>query len=91
MSTALENVQKYIEDQKASGAIDVSSGSWRTSLPHFPELEYGEGESYTWKLETSEGDIEIEFMPELVGAGPRKHMMCYEPGGIRVEFIWPGD
>ncbi len=34
--------------------------------------------------------VEIEFMPELVGAGPRKHMMCYEPGGIRVEFIWPG-
>ena len=32
----------------------------------------------------------IEFLPELVGAGPRKHMMCYEPGGNRVEFIWSG-
>lgn len=32
----------------------------------------------------------IEFTPELVGAGPRKHMMCCEPGGIRIEFIWPG-
>ena len=32
----------------------------------------------------------IEFPPELVGSGPRKHMMCYEPGGIRIEFIWPG-
>jgi catechol 2,3-dioxygenase-like lactoylglutathione lyase family enzyme len=32
----------------------------------------------------------IEFGPELVGGGPRKHMMCYEPGGLRVEFIWPG-
>ena len=32
----------------------------------------------------------IEFGPELVGSGPRKHMMCYEPGGLRVEFIWPG-
>jgi catechol 2,3-dioxygenase-like lactoylglutathione lyase family enzyme len=32
----------------------------------------------------------IEFPPELVGAGPRKHMMCNEPGGIRVEFIWQG-
>lgn len=36
------------------------------------------------------GTVRIEFMPELVGAGPRRHMMCYEPGGIRVEFIWPG-
>lgn len=34
--------------------------------------------------------VEIEFPPELVGTGPRKHMICYEPGGIRVEFIWHG-
>ena len=32
----------------------------------------------------------VEFAPELLGAGPRKHMMCSEPGGIRIEFIWPG-
>ena len=33
---------------------------------------------------------EIEFSPELLGPGPAKHMMCYDPSGIRVEFIWPG-
>lgn len=32
----------------------------------------------------------IEFMPELMGAGPRKHMMFAEPGGIRMELVWPG-
>ncbi len=32
----------------------------------------------------------IDFSPELVGSGPRKHMMCNEPGGIRIEFIWQG-
>lgn len=37
---------------------------------------------------SSKPDVTIEFMPELVGNGPRKHMMCYEPGGIRIEFIW---
>ncbi len=31
--------------------------------------------------------IEIEFSPELLRDGPAKHMMCYEPSGIRVEFI----
>ena len=41
------------------------------------------------KLETFPGVV-IEFLPEPVGSGPRKHMMCYEPGGNRVEFIWPG-
>jgi catechol 2,3-dioxygenase-like lactoylglutathione lyase family enzyme len=35
-------------------------------------------------------EVTIEFMPELVGKGPRKHMMCLEPGGIRIEFVWPG-
>lgn len=34
--------------------------------------------------------VEIEFMPELLGPGPRKHMMFFEPGGIRLELIWPG-
>lgn len=34
--------------------------------------------------------VKIEFSPELLGKGPAKHMMCYEPSGIRVEFIWPG-
>ena len=37
-----------------------------------------------------ENNVEFEFSPELLGPGPAKHMMCYEPSGIRVEFIWPG-
>lgn len=35
--------------------------------------------------------VEIEFAPEQVGSGPAMHMICREPSGIRVEFIWPGD
>jgi RimJ/RimL family protein N-acetyltransferase/catechol 2,3-dioxygenase-like lactoylglutathione lyase family enzyme len=34
--------------------------------------------------------VKIEFSPEMMGNGPAQHMMCYEPSGIRVEFIWPG-
>lgn len=34
--------------------------------------------------------VTIEFMPEPLGSGPRKHMMFAEPGGIRLELIWPG-
>lgn len=33
--------------------------------------------------------VDIEFEPELLSGGPRMHMMCLEPGGIRVEIIWP--
>lgn len=35
--------------------------------------------------------IDIEFAPEPLGNGPARHMMCYEPSGNRVEFIWPGE
>ena len=35
--------------------------------------------------------IEIKFSPELLKDGPAKHMMCYDPSGIRIEFIWPGN
>ncbi|RVU38344.1 VOC family protein [Hwanghaeella grinnelliae] len=35
--------------------------------------------------------VTVEFMPEPVGGGPRKHMMFAEPGGIRLELIWQGE
>lgn len=34
--------------------------------------------------------VNIEFSPELLGPGPAKHMICYDPSGIRIEFTWPG-
>ncbi|MFN3231989.1 MAG: VOC family protein [Alphaproteobacteria bacterium] len=34
-------------------------------------------------------DVEIEFAPEPLGAGPTHHMMVFVPGGVRVEFIAP--
>lgn len=35
--------------------------------------------------------VKIEFAPEPLGAGPARHMMCYDPSGIRIEFTWPGN
>ena len=32
--------------------------------------------------------VRVEFAPELLRGGPAKHCMLYEPGGIRLEFIW---
>lgn len=36
----------------------------------------------------STADVIIEFSPELLRGGPAKHMICYDPSGIRIEFIW---
>ena len=30
--------------------------------------------------------VVVEFAPENLGAGPKRHTMVYEPGGIRLEF-----
>lgn len=35
--------------------------------------------------------VHIEFPPEQLREGPAQHMMCFEPSGIRLEFIWPGN
>jgi len=32
-------------------------------------------------------DVQIEFAPEPLGAGPARHMMCRIPGNIRLEVI----
>ena len=34
-------------------------------------------------------DVTFEFGPEPVGEGPTRHMICFEPGGVRIEFIAP--
>ena len=39
-------------------------------------------------LQNTDG-VDIEFKPESLGGGPTQHMMCFIPGGIRVEFIAP--
>jgi hypothetical protein len=30
--------------------------------------------------------VRVEFALENLGAGPKRHAMVYEPGGIRLEF-----
>jgi len=40
------------------------------------------------RLATADG-VDVEFAPEALGSGGTRHMMCYVPGGIRVEFIAP--
>jgi catechol 2,3-dioxygenase-like lactoylglutathione lyase family enzyme len=46
------------------------------------------GELYTKIAERP--DCNIEFSPELLSGGPRKHMMFAEPSGLRIELIWNG-
>lgn len=33
-------------------------------------------------------EIKVDFAPETLGPGSAQHFMVFEPGGIRIEFIW---
>lgn len=35
--------------------------------------------------------VELQFPPQTLPSGKGKHLFCFEPSGIRVEFIWPGN
>ena len=34
--------------------------------------------------------VELQFPPQALASGQGMHLFCFEPSGIRVEFIWPG-
>lgn len=38
----------------------------------------------------TEHSVELQFPPQALANGKGMHMFCFEPSGIRVEFIWPG-
>jgi cyclophilin family peptidyl-prolyl cis-trans isomerase len=53
----LEDMTAFIEEAKASGSINASDDSWRTRLPKFPQVTFGEKEQVEWILNTSEGTL----------------------------------
>ena len=75
-------------------ALEVNEFHFRQNvgLHHFALEVASEAEldEISERVSTYPG-VNVEFMPEPVGGGPRKHMIFNEPGGIRIEFIWPGN
>lgn len=47
--------------------------------------------NYLYSIISDRADCHVEFAPELLSGGPRKHMMLSEPSGLRIELIWPGN
>jgi peptidyl-prolyl cis-trans isomerase B (cyclophilin B) len=61
LSEAVAQIEAFIADQK----VDTSASGWKTSLSKPPVATFGDGKTYTWKLETSLGDVSIELMPDI--------------------------
>jgi len=63
---ALKKARRYIAGMEKEGLIDRSAEGWRQQLPVFPEqLTFSAGRTYLWNLETPEGPIRVELMPEV--------------------------
>nr|WP_319554126.1 VOC family protein [uncultured Vibrio sp.] len=59
-------------------------------LHHLALLVDSEKELNKLHSQLIESGVDVEFGPEFVNSGPAKHLMCYEPSGIRIEFFWAG-
>jgi len=62
----IEKVQAYIAEQTSSGALQKgTTGGWKSRLPKFPAVQFPATSTYIWKLKTTMGEIEIEFLPDV--------------------------
>jgi len=54
-----------IDEQIVKAAVDKSKSGWRTGLPKPSAASFPEGKSYTARMTTNKGPIEIRLMPDV--------------------------
>jgi cyclophilin family peptidyl-prolyl cis-trans isomerase len=89
VSVALAAVRAFVAQQK----IDRTADGWRTKLPHFPEIAFGRGEEYLWRLDTSEGVITLRFFADTAPKHVANFLYLTELGffdGLRFHRVIPG-
>lgn len=60
-SIAIQNIDEFITNSK----VDKSSEQWKFKLAKPPIQTFNEEKTYIWKLNTTEGIINIQLMPEV--------------------------
>lgn len=85
------DIRLTLWEVKRSNSVSKFDRKTNVGLHHLAlEMESEEKLDELYNKAIDFSGVNIEFAPELVGSGPRKHMMCSEPSGIRIEFIWQG-
>jgi cyclophilin family peptidyl-prolyl cis-trans isomerase len=59
--SAITQIDAFI----AANPVNKSVGNWRTKLKKPPLLKFDPKKTYTWKLETSVGEIRFKLLPEV--------------------------
>ncbi len=89
VSLALATVRSFITRQK----VDRTGNGWRTRLPRFPDVTFGKGEEYFWRLDTSQGVITIRFFADSAPKHVANFLYLTELGffdGLNFHRVVPG-
>jgi cyclophilin family peptidyl-prolyl cis-trans isomerase len=57
----MKDIDAFIAKQN----VDKSKAGWRTRLTKPPQLSFEAGKKYSWVLDTNQGQIKIQLMPEV--------------------------
>jgi len=57
---AIVQINEFITKQN----IDKTKSDWKTHLSKPPQLEFSKNKTYIWQLKTTQGDMEIGFLPQ---------------------------
>ncbi len=89
VSVALAVVRGYIARER----IDRRGDGWRTRLPRFPDVTFGRGEEYQWRLETNQGAITIRLFSDTAPRHVANFLYLTELGffdGLTFHRVVPG-
>jgi cyclophilin family peptidyl-prolyl cis-trans isomerase len=89
VSLALATVRAYIAQQK----IEHVGNGWRTRLPRFPDITFGKGEEYLWRLDTNQGVITLRFFADTAPKHVANFLYLSELGffdGLGFHRVVPG-
>jgi catechol 2,3-dioxygenase-like lactoylglutathione lyase family enzyme len=86
-----ENKERSNKERKNKVEPTAFNKNQNIGLHHVAFTVESEKELNTIHEKLQANKVIIEFEPELLREGPAKHMMCYEPSGIRMEFIYLGN
>jgi len=60
VSLALATIREFIAKQN----IDKKTDAWKTKLTRFPDVTFGKGEEYLWRLDTNQGVIVMRLFAD---------------------------
>ncbi len=61
VDAGVARAREFIAEQK----IDKTKAGWKTQLPKPPKLTFDPARKYFWVIDTSEGEIRVQLMPDV--------------------------